>query len=245
MDKKPSEALLKMLGRTALKQNDQAGYIDALERLVILYPSREIWADLISRTANLPTMTDRYLQDLFRLQMALGEKLTASQYMFLAQNAMQTGFPIDAKQILDNGFTVGVLGGAVEHKQLRDKSTKDADDDMKNMVRTSAEAAKGKDGPGLFNSGLNFVISGDKTRGLAMMEDGIKRAGIKRPADAKLRLGITYALSGEGVKAIEILASTSGPEGLSDVARIWSTFAKQAAHANATKDVKAIKEAAR
>ncbi len=223
----PTEEMLRMLGRTALKLNDEAGYIDALERLVNRYPKADYWADLIARTARKPAMSDRNIQDLFRLQLALGDKLPASEYLFLAQNALEAGFPIDARQIIEKGFAAGALGAQPEHKKLRDKVTKEADDDLKNMARTAAEAELGKEGPGLFNAGLNLVISGDKEKGLPMMERGIKRAGIKRPQDAKLRLGIAYAMAGESRKAAEILATVSGPDGIADVARLWSIFARQ------------------
>lgn len=223
----PTEEMLRMLGRTALKLNDEAGYIDALERLVSRYPKSDYWADLIARTARKPAMTDRNIQDLFRLQLALGSKLPASEYLFLAQNALQAGFPIDARQILEKGFVAGVLGAQPEHKQLRDKVSKEADDDLKNMARTAAEAEQGKEGPGLFNAGLNFVISGDKEKGLPMMERGIKRAGIKRPQDAKLRLGMAYAMNGESGKAADLLASVTGADGIADVAKLWAIFARQ------------------
>ncbi len=223
----PPEEMLRMLGRTALKLNDEAGYIDALERLVSRYPKSDYWADLIARTARKPVMSDRNIQDLFRLQLALGDELPASEYLFLAQNALEAGFPIDARQILEKGFAAGVLGAQPEHKKLRDKVTKEADDDLKNMARTATEAELGKEGPGLFNAGLNLVISGDKEKGLPMMERGIKRAGIKRPQDAKLRLGMAYAMNGESSKAADVLASVTGPDGIADVAKLWAIFARQ------------------
>ena len=223
--KVPSEDLYKMLGRIAREQKDQNGYTLALEKLVLHYPTPNYWADWIARVATNAGMTDRYMQDVFRLQMALGENLTESQYVFLARNAMQEGFPIDAKQIIEHGYNAKVLGASPEHKTLRDKANKDAADDTKNMARIATEAANLKTGPALFNTGRNFVISGDKARGIPMMEEGIKRTGIKRPEDAKLRLGITYAMIGERDKAIATLTGLTGAEGLSEVVKLWIAFA--------------------
>jgi tetratricopeptide (TPR) repeat protein len=223
----PTEDMFKMLGRIAQKQKDPAGYLVALENLVTYYPTKNYWADWVARVTISANMTDRYMQDVFRLQMALGENLTAPQYVFLARNTLSQGFPIDAKQILDHGFAAGVLGTEAEHKTLRDRLNKEAADDIKNMLRTSTEAANGKEGPGLFNSGLNFVISGDKQKGIALMEEGIKRPGIKRPDDAKLRLGVAYATTGNREKAVSTLASLTGPDGLTEVAKLWTAFAKQ------------------
>ena len=222
-----TEDLLKMSGRIALKQKDPASYLAALQKLVANYPNKNYWADWIARVAVSANMTDRYMKDVFRLQLALGDNLTQSQYMFLAKTAMEAGFPIDAKQILDHGFDAKVLGLIAEQKTLRDKATREAADDVKNMPRTSAEAALLKTGPALFNSGLNFAISGDKPKGIAMMEEGIKRLSTKPLEDAKLRLGITYALAGDGEKAINILTPLRGQDGLTEVAMLWTAYAKQ------------------
>jgi len=223
----PSEDLLKLMGRIALKQKDPPSYIAALEKLVTHYPSKDFWADWIARVALAANMTDRYMQHVFRLQLAMGQNLTASQYMFLARTAIEAGFPIDAKQILDHGFQANVLGMSAEHKTLRDKVTKEAADDTKNMARTSIDAANIKTGPGLFNAGLNFVISGDMPKGLAMMEDGINRLNQKQLEDAKLRLGMAYALAGNREKAVTTLVAIGGADGLTEVAKLWAMYAKQ------------------
>ncbi len=65
------------------------------------------------------------------------------------------------------------------------------------------------------------------------MTQGIKRPAIKRLDDAKLRLGVSYALNGERAKAVEILATVAGNEGIKDAARLWSAFAKQPAQSAA------------
>jgi tetratricopeptide (TPR) repeat protein len=225
--KVPTEDMLKLMGRIALKQKDTLGYKSALEKLVTHYPTKDYWADWIARVAVAANMTDRNMQHVFRLQLTMGENLTASQYIFLARSAVEAGFPIDAKQILDSGFQANVLGMSAEHKTLRDKVTKDAADDTKNMARTSTEAANLKTGPGLFNTGLNVVISGDKPKGIAMMEEGIKRLNAKPLEDAKLRLGMAYTVAGNREKAIAILATINGADGLTEVAKLWGMYAKQ------------------
>ncbi len=223
----PAEDMLKLMGRIALKQKDTLSYTAALEKLVNHYPTKNYWADWIARVAIAANMTDRNMQHVFRLQLTMGENLTASQYMFLARNAVEAGFPIDAKQIMDNGFQANVLGMSPEHKSLRDKVTKDAADDTKNMARISAEVANLKTGPSLFNTGLNYVLSGDKTKGIAMMEEGIKRLTPKQLEDAKLRLGMAYTAAGNREKAMAILATVSGADGLTEVAKLWGMYAKQ------------------
>jgi hypothetical protein len=224
--KTPSQDLLRLAGTIALRANDDAAYIGVLERLVVDYPSNDYWLDYISRVARNPAVNDRYMTDIFRLKIALAQPLTASQYMFVAQSARQAGFPIEAAKVMEAGFKASVLNTA-EHKQYRELVERDAADDIKNMARSSAEAAKAKEGPGLFNSGLNYVYNGEIDKGLSMMEQGISRTGIRRPEDARLRLGIAYAIAGERAKAVESLAMVKIAEGGTEVARLWTAYAKQ------------------
>jgi hypothetical protein len=224
--KAPTQELLRLAGTIALRANDDAAYVGILERLVIGYPTNDYWLDYVSRVARNPAINDRYMTDIFRLKMTLGQPLTASQYMFVAQSAKQAGFPIEAAKVMEAGFKAGALS-SVEHKQFRDLVDRDAADDVKNMARTSAEAAKAKEGPGLFNSGLNYVYNGESDKGLPMMEQGISRPGIRRPEDARLRLGIAYAIAGERAKAVEALAMVQSVEGGNEVARLWTAYAKQ------------------
>jgi len=222
----PTQEMLLFATTAAYKQNNDAAYINALELLVVNYPSNEYWTDFIGRVARNPNIAERYMSDIFRLKLTLGQPLTAAQYLFMAQTAKGAGFPIDATKVMDAGFAAGVLT-TVEHKQFRDLVAKDAADDVKNMTKSSAEAAKAKEGPGLFNSGLNYVYNGETDKGLNMMEQGIRRAGIRRPDDARLRLGIAFALAGEKVAAAETLAEVKGSEGATEVARVWTAYTKQ------------------
>ena len=222
----PSQELLRLAGTIALRANDDTAYVGVLERLVMSYPTNDYWLDYISRAARNPAINDRYMTDIFRLKMTLGQPLTASQYMFVAQSAKQAGFPIEAAKVMESGIKTGVLSTA-EHKQFRDLVERDAADDIKNMARSSVEAAKSKEGPGLFNAGLNYVYNGESDKGLVMMEQGISRTGIRRPEDARLRLGIAYAIAGERVKAVDALAMVKSAEGGTEVARLWTAYAKQ------------------
>ena len=222
----PTREFLLLASTAAHKLSDDVAYLNALEQLVVNYPNNEYWTDFIARVVRTPNFAERYMSDIFRLKMTLGQPLTAAQYMFVAQTAKGTGYPIDAMKVLDAGFAAGVLSNA-EQKQFRDLVGKDAADDIKNMAKSSAEAAKAKEGPGLFNSGLNYVYNGETDKGLNMMEQGIRRSGIRRPEDARLRLGIAYALAGEMSVASETLAEVKSTEGAAEVARVWTAYAKQ------------------
>jgi tetratricopeptide (TPR) repeat protein len=227
---KPSLELLQMLASTEHKLNDQPAYTETLEKLVAHYPKDEYWKDLIFRVASKPTFSSYLHLNMSRLRYALGQLSKPADYIDLAERAMRAGFPIEAKQILDRGFEKGILGSgddAVSHRKMRDQAGKEAAEDQKDIKRAEAVAAKAGDGTGLIGVGFNYVIIGEGDKGVALMELGIKKGGLKRPEEATLRLGMAYALTGQKQKAMETLKSVHGADGAEDLARLWSLFANQ------------------
>ena len=53
--------------------------------------------------------------------------------------------------------------------------------------------------------GLNYVYEGKADKGLALIEEGIKRGGFKRPDDAKLLLGEALLQAGHSARAAQVL----------------------------------------
>jgi hypothetical protein len=229
--KQPAEDQLRILASSLLKQNDRNGYGEVLERLVVLYPNKDYWGDLLGRLFSKPTFSDRLLLDAYRLKFAIGDMDGAREYVDLAELASRAGFPAESKKVLEAGFAAGALGkggDAAKHKKLLDAATKSAADDQKSMAQGEADAAKRKDGTGLINLGYAFVSAGQADKGLALMEQGIQKGGLKHPEDAKLHLGIAYGIAGKKDEAIEKLKAVGGTDGTSDLARYWSIYLKQA-----------------
>lgn len=233
---KPTLQQLQMLASAEQKLNDQAAYAVTLEKLVAHYPKDDYWKDLIFRVASKPTFSASLNLNMTRLRYVLGQLTKPADYVDLAERATRAGFPIEAKQIVDQGFDKGILGTGAEaaaHKKLREQLVKEAAEDQKDIKRAEAVAAKASDGTGLIGVGFNYVIIGDTDKGLALMEQGLKKGGLKRPEEATLRLGMAYAMVGQKLKAIETLKSVHGTDGVEDLARLWSLFASQSGQAGA------------
>jgi hypothetical protein len=218
------EDKLQLLAGCELKLNDINGYIHALERLVTHYPKKDYWTDLIHRVQRKPGFAERLALDVYRLKYATGNVATAADYMEMAQLAIQAGFPGEAKKVVDQGFAKGVLGAGTEaarHKRLADMAVKTAADDQKGLAQSESAAHATKDGNGLVNTGFNYVLLGQNDKGLALMEQGIRRGGLKRPDDALLHFGIAYSMAGHKDKARQVLKSIQAPDGTADLARLW------------------------
>jgi len=220
----PSEEKLQFLASCYLKMNDNSGYVQALEKLVAHYPKKSYWADLIARMQRKPGFSDRLGLDVLRLQLATGNLSKPAEFMEMAQLALQAGFPVEAKKIIEQGYAAGVLGkgGDVERQnRLRDLANKQAAQDAAAIAQGEAEASTAKDGDALVAIGYNYVLNGKTERGLALMEQGLKQGPLKHAEDAKLHLALAYAHVGQKARAIQLLQSVRGNDGTADLARLW------------------------
>jgi predicted Zn-dependent protease len=225
--KQPSIESLQLLANTGIKGKDKPTYLIALEQLVKYYPTDDYWTDMLSRAQGKQGVSNSLELDYYRLEFTAVKTISADDYSNMAELDLQAGFPTEAKKVLDAGYAAGVLGtgaNAAKHKQLRDKANKGAADDAKNIASGEASAAKLKDGVGQVNLGFAYVTMGQYDKGIDLMQKGIAKGGLKRPEDAKLRLGVAYVLAGRKDEALKALADVKGTEGQSDLARYWTFY---------------------
>ena len=223
-DRRASEEELQILANCYLRQKDTAGYVNAIEKLVIYYPKKEYWTDLLSRVQKKPGFSDRLGVNVYRLRLATGNLSSTNDYLEMAQLALQAGVPAEAKVIVDKGYEVKALGQGPEagrHQRLRDLVTKDLAVSQKTRAKDEQEALAAKDGNDLVKVGLNYVYEGKTDKGLALIEQGIKKGGLKRPDDAKLRLGEAQIYAGHKAKGVQTMKSVQGSDGTADIARLW------------------------
>ena len=227
-----SEDQLQMLRSCYLNAKDTAGYNATLEKLVASYPKKEFWVELVSKTERRPGFSDRLSLDVARLKLATGLLSTTSEYMEMAQMALGDDFPAEAKKIVDQGYASKVLGAGTDverQKRLADLAAKRFAEGKAQLAKDEAAAQGARDGNDLVAIGYNYVGYGDTAKGLAMMEQGIKKGGLRRPEDAKLHLGIAYLQAGQKAKAIQVFKTVGGTDGTADLARLWTLQARRAA----------------
>jgi hypothetical protein len=228
----PAEDRLKLLLNAAQRVNDNGSYVMAMERLVTYYPKKEYWADMLGRVQRKPNFSDRLALDTYRLMLATGSMRNAADYMEMAQLAVQAGLPGEGKQVVDKGFAAGVLGTgapaeADRHRRLKDLVAKRSEEEKQAMATRQAEATASKTGNELVDLGFSQVFLGDPKPGIALMEQGIAKGGLKRADDAKLHLGIAWLLAGQNARAQTVFKTVTGTDGTSDLARLWSLVARQ------------------
>jgi len=228
--KAPAEEKLQLLANAYLRQKNNAGYVAAIEKMLHYYPKKSLWANIISHLQRKPGFSDRLALDVFRLQLATGNLSSTSDFMEMAQLALQAGFPAEAKKVVDEGYTGGALGKGADierQKRLRDMVEQRVAENKK-LLDNGAEtetARSAKDGNALVALGYNYFTAGQAAKGIALMEEGVKKGGLKRPNDAKLWLGVALIQSGNKAKGAATLKSVQGQDGVQDLANLWSIFA--------------------
>jgi tetratricopeptide (TPR) repeat protein len=224
--KTPSQEDLRLYASAANKVKDDTAYLNGLEKLAANYPSDDFWSDLVSRgIVRKPGFSDANITNVLRLQFAAVKQMSPEGYTELAELALKDGFPTEAKKVVDAGFAAGVLTTGA-NRQLRDRATKGAADDAKNIAAGEAGASKSKNGAGLVNLGWAYVTMDQFDKGIGFIEQGIAKGGLKSPDEAKLRLGMAQARAGKKDDAIKTFETVKAGGGLSDTAKYWILLLK-------------------
>jgi hypothetical protein len=228
-ESKASETELQMMEDCFRRKGDTAGYVKAMEALVVNYPKKEYWTILLTNVQKKPGFSDRLSLDVYLLRMATGNLSSANDYMEAAQLAVQAGMPALGKVIMDRGYAAKVLGQgpeAARQGRLRDLVDKTLAESQKNRAQDEKDAAAQKDGNQLVTIGLNYIYEGKADKGVPLVEQGLKKGGLKRSEDAKLRLGEAQLHAGQRQRGVQTLRSVQGTDGAADLARLWSLHAR-------------------
>ena len=227
----PPEAQLVLLQKSYQMLGDNNAIVWAQEKLVSYYPSKSHWAELLDRVQRRPDFGDRLALDVLRLRFLTGTLRGADDYAQMATLSLQAALPAEAKRVVEQGFANGVLDAA-RHEKLREQVQRQAAELQQTLSRPDAEAAAtaARDGIWLVNLGFANVMQGDYAKGLALMEQGMRKGGLaERPQDSKLRLGVAYLLAGQRARAIETFRNVGGTHGAADLGRIWAIYARNTA----------------
>jgi hypothetical protein len=229
--RKPDEGDLLRLADAQQRMNNNAGRTATLDKLLAHYPKKEYWAIFLAQLPRKSGFSDRFSLDVLRLKLATGNLAKTDEYMEMAQLALQAGLPTEGRAVVDKGFAAGTLGTgeqAERHKRLRDLAIKQEAEAKVSIDKQLQEAAAAKDGNALVQAGYALASMGQHDKGIALIEQGIAKGGLKRPEDAKLRLGLALLQSGKHkTRAVQTLRSVQGADGAADLGRLWAVYASQ------------------
>ena len=226
--RRPDEGDLLRLADAQQRTSNMAGYGTSLEKLLSYYPKKEYWNAYLARLPRKAGFGDRFALDVMRLRLASGTLSKTEDFMEMAQLALQAGYPAEGKKIIDKGYAAGALGTGPEaerHKRLRDLADKKLAESQAAIANQASEAANEKEGNALVQAGYVYVTMGEAEKGAALIDAGIKKGGLKRPEDAKLRLGMAQLQSPKTkAAAVQTLRSIKGTDGVAEIARLWTVL---------------------
>ncbi len=229
--RKPDEADLLRLADAQQRTGNNAAQAATLEKLLFSYPKKDYWAIYLSRLQRKSGFSDRFSLDVMRLKLATGSLNKTDDFMEMAQLALQAGYPAEGKAIVDKGFAAGALGTGAEaerHKRLRDLANKAEAEAKLSIDARAATAMATKEGNDLVQIGYAYATMGQADKGIPLIEQAIAKGGLKRPEDAKLRLGQAQLQSGakSKAKAVQTLRSVQGADGAADLGKLWALYAQ-------------------
>jgi tetratricopeptide (TPR) repeat protein len=215
----PDESQLQLLGTCAQRVKDDATYRSTLEKLVAYHPKQSYWDDLFSAIRNKPGYSSKLDIDTYRLRRATGSLSTADDYMEMTQLAIVAGTTAEGKQVIDQGFTSGVLG--------RDAQA-DREKRLQALAAKRAQAPADPANPvAPVDMGFNQVFAGQAKQGLATMDAAIAKGGLDHPDQAQLHLGEAYYMAGDKARALQTFRAVKGTDGSADLARLWVLVASK------------------
>jgi tetratricopeptide (TPR) repeat protein len=224
--RRPGEDDLLRLADAARRMNNTGVYSNTLEKLVLYYPKKDYWSAHLASIQRKPGFSDRLGLDVQRLKLANGLISKPDEYMELAQLALQAGFPVEAKAIVDKGYAANVLGTgdqAPRHQRLKDLVLKSEAESVAGLAKNVDEANAQKEGNELVKMGTVYASMGQHDKAVELIEKGIAKGGLKRPDDAKLRLALSIAASPKTkTKGLQALRAVGGTDGTAEVARLYA-----------------------
>ncbi len=224
--RRPDEGDLLRLADAQQRTGNTAGYIVSLEKLLLNYPKKDYWSAFLSRLPRKSGFASRFELDVMRLKLATGTLTKTDEFMEMAQLSLQAGLPTEARRIADQGIKSGVLGTGPEagrHQRLRDLAVKQEGEAKASLASLQAEGEAAKEGDLLVKVGYGWVSIGEVDKGIDLIQKGIAKGNLKRPEDAKLRLGMAQLQSPKTKAAgLQTLRGVKGNEGAGEIARLWT-----------------------
>jgi tetratricopeptide (TPR) repeat protein len=206
-----------------------AGQLEVFQSLVERFPTKEYWGSLLTLMKR--EAPDKTTLHFYRLMYDSDTVNSATEFTEMAQLAIEFGFPGEAQNVLERGFSTKVLENDKDverHKRLLEGAKKEADGDKKTLGLLDAEARKAKTGEADVKLGFAYYTYGDATKAIEALERGVGKGGVKNPAEAQIFLGMAYLKAKRIDDAKKAFRAAKDDQLLGKVAKLWLLRAEQA-----------------
>jgi len=223
----PKEQQLILLRSAYERGDNNAGAADTLEKLVMYYPKKEYWNNLLYSVRKLK-LTDRQTLQVYRLMVATQTMQQASDYAEMAELSISGGNPGEAQKVLESGVAANVFTEQRDKDRttrmlasLKDSTAKD----LASLPKIEAEAKTAKTGDVDVALGNAYLSYGQNDKAIAAFNTGITKGSLKNLPDALLSLGIAQARSGDKAGALKSFRAVKTDDpATTRIAKLWSLY---------------------
>ena len=217
------EDWLKLLMSSQHKQNKKVEVIATLERLLASYPNDQYWSDMFTYLLQGSSFSDG--ENIIYLRLVQqANMLQPDEYIELAELSLAITNPGEAKAILEEGFTKGVLGkGESKDRDLKllAMARTQAAEDLNLLPSIEKEAAAKPTGEALVKVGEAYLGHGKYENAIAAFTKGLAKGGIKNKDETNLNLGIAYLRLNKSAEAIQAFNAVPATSKLALMSRLW------------------------
>ena len=173
--------------------------------------------------------TDKTRLNVYRLATEVNAMRRGDDYTEMAQLAIEQGMPGEAQAALEAAFEKKFFTDArdVERNQrLLATAKQQSATDRGTLARQEKDAAAAKTGEAELRVGQAYISYGQIPQGLAAVQRGIAKGGLKNPAEAQLVLGIAHLRAGNKAEAVKAFKAVKGDETLARLGNLWALRAQ-------------------
>ena len=218
-----SEPEARVLAIAQRSVKNEAGYYDALKRLVQSAPTNaDYWGTLLAQAKNLPQFDARHELDLARL-MAHRQTLTdANDHLYYAQLALKAGYPLEAQRALDAGVQAKAFAADADAANL-DKLRRTV---QRKVVEDAPllQALEKKAGTAQQQAELAEILfsKADYPGAVKTYRTALQTPGLRREDELRLHLVMALALSAQHDEARQALATIQSSATAKELGTLWT-----------------------
>jgi tetratricopeptide (TPR) repeat protein len=219
------EAELRIYAFSQKQIKDDAGYANTLTQLVMRFPNKDYWSDLLNSMGRVPGINARTQLDVSRLMDATGTMEEAEDYLDAAQFAIKAGLPYEALRMLDQGQAAGLYKGATATSavKLKQQAQQRAAEDDKAIKSLSSATGNGSM---LVQLGDVLLSKGQWAEAAEAYQKAVSSGSLKHETQARLHCGIALFKAQQAEQAKTMLQSVTGDASAVQMARLWMSLVK-------------------
>ncbi len=209
--------------------NDRDGLAETREQLVRNYPSRENWDNLLTTLYDHPDNDDLTTLGYYRLMFDLDVLKKPSDYVEMAQMAIENHVPGEAVTVMEKGFGNKVLDNKDKdrHTRLLNNAKSQAQAMKTDLPKLEQEARASKTGEADAVLGMAYLSYGQYDKAVEALQRGLQKGANKRADEAQIMLGRTYLKLKQKDAARRAFKAVPDDSKLARVAQLYDLHAAQ------------------